>query len=351
MPLDNVGGDQSAYETLPPLIVKSLQARGWTVASGVEVETLLEQRRVRYFDSLDGEVRRELLTRYNASQILTVTVYAYAPIRNASIGLAAQLVDATGAPQWSSVAGLTSGDTERALGLGKKESLEAMAPQAIAALLRGFPCGSCTMVHGSAPRAGLMRRALSFRDSELDHARRICILPFDNESTAPDAVRLVAGILSLRLSAAGFQLVDPSTLRAAALNAHVSFHNVGSQDLRKLEKAVGTSLFLRGTIYGFDDPAIHNGTTPALDLEATLVDVAAGKVLWAVQDNRKGTDYIGFLMLGAVSNSVTLTDRVAAEMIATARINHEKNSPSNDRPPVASLVRKRRQPDAGEGQR
>jgi hypothetical protein len=52
-----------------------------------------------------------------------------------------------------------------------------------------------------------------------------------------------------------------------------------------------------------------------LQLEFSLVDVRVGRVLWAAQHSRKGRDYVGFLMLGTVTNSVALSDRVIAEMI------------------------------------
>jgi len=353
MPLDNISGEQSAYGTLAPLIVKTLESRGWKVVTGPDVERLLEQKRVRYFDSLNDDVRHEVITSANAAVILTVTIYTYSQDRNASIGLSARLVDAAGDTQWANVYALNASDTERALGLGKKETVAEIAPQTIDALLKGFPCATCEIRRrDSLPRAGVFKRALTFNGTALDRSRHVCILPFDNESSAPDAVRVVADVLALKLSAAGFRVVDPATLRAAALKARLSLHNVSSEELKLLAKGVGTSLFLRGTIYGFEDPTVRSASaTPALDLETTLVDVETGKVLWAAQDDRKGTDYIGFLMLGAISNSVTLTDRVATEMVATIRINHDETTHSGNRNPVASLVRKQRQPNAGEGQR
>jgi len=353
MPLDNVSGEQSAQEILPPLLAKAVAAKGWNVATGNDIESLLEQRRIRYFDFLGDDVRQSVLTSAGASAILTITVYTYAQTRNASIGLTARLVDAAGSTQWSNIAGLTSKDTERALGFGEKNSLAELAPQAVAMLLNGFPCGSCVEHRAQAiPRESFRRRALSYSDPDLDHTRPICILPFDNESSVPEAVRLVADVLALRLEAAGFTVINPTMVRDAALKARISFHKVGSQDLLTLAKAIGTPLFLRGTIYRFDDPVARNGTpTPALDLEVTLVDVRAGRILWAVQDDRKGTDYTGFLMLGAISNSVSLTDRVATEIIATARINHDKKNHSGAHAPSVSAVRDRGQQNTGKGER
>lgn len=340
MPLDNVCGEQNDVQQL---IVKAVEAKGWKVAGGEEIEALLETERVRYLDSIEGDVRAKIFEKSGASAILTVTLYMYTQGRNPTVGLSAHLIDAEGDITWGNVAAIAASDTERVLGLGKKTDVADVAAEAVDALMRTFPRqeGSGRLVRSVRTRTS----APHYISPELDRARPVCVLPFDNNSMVPDAPRVLADVMALRLEAAGFHVVDPAILRAAALKARVSLHAVGSQDLAALAKIVGTPLFLRGTIYAYND-------APSIDVEATLVDVEAAKVLWASQQNRKGTDYIGFLMLGAVSNSVSLSDRVATEMIATARTKHENSNHSGDRAPVASLVRKgRHQLHSGEGQR
>lgn len=349
MPLDNVSGEQSATSVLPPLIAKAMEAKGWKVAGG-DIEPLLETERVRYFDSLDANVRHDILEKSGADAILTVTVYTYAQGRNPTVGLSAHLIDAEGRITWSNVAAVASSDTERAFGLGRKETINEVAAEAVGRLMEKCTPGSPTRPAGRRTRP----TSPHYVSDDLDKSRPICVLPFDNNSNAPDAPRVLADVLALRLAAAGFSVVDPAVLRAAALKARISLRSVNSNDLATLAKSVGTPLFLRGTVYAFDDPTARNSAIPpALDVEATLVDVSTAKVLWAAQQNRKGTDYIGFLMLGAVSNSVSLTDRVATEMIATARTNHANKNASGDRAAVASLGRKGRQQQlhAGQSQR
>jgi len=288
LPLDN--------DELTPLIVKAVEAKGWQVKSGGEIEALLEQERVRYLDSIDAGVRDKILEKSGADAILSVTVYLNKP----AVGLSARLVDRDGEIVWANVAAVAPGDTERVLGLAKRN----VAEEAVKALMRDFG----THIHTQRPRSS----AAHYLSPELDKSRPICVLPFDNHSTITDAPRVLADVLAMRLAAAGFRVVDPVVLRDAALKSRVSLH---TPDLALLAKSVGTPLFLRGTIYTYNE-------SPSIDVEATLVDAAAGKVLWASQQSRKGSDYIGFLMLGAVSNSVSLSDRVAAEMIATARTKH-----------------------------
>ena len=334
LPLDNVSGDQSAASDLPPLIAKALAAKGWTVVAGDEIETLLETERVRYLDSLDADTRAKVLRKSGATAILTVTVYTWTQGRNPTVALSAHLIGGDGQTLWSNLAAVASSDTERILGLGKKENVKSVAETAVDQLMRGFG----TARRGSRSRSS----AAHYVSDELDPSRHVCVVPFDNSSSSSDAPRILADTLAMRLEAAGFTVIDPAVLRAAALKAHVSLHNAGSQELAALARIIGTPLFLRGTIFAFD-------AAPAIDVEATLVDVSTSKVLWAAQQTRKGTDYTGFLMLGAVSNSVALTDRVATELIATARTNHAHKHAPGDRTAVAA--NRRRQLHAGEGQR
>jgi len=321
LPLDN--------DELTPLVIKAVEAKGWQVKSGDEIEALLEQERVRYLDSLDAGVREKVLEKSGANAILSVTVYLNKP----AVGLSARLIDREGDIVWSNVAAVAPADTERVLGLEKRD----VAQEAVKALMRDF--GS--HIHAKRERSS----AAHYLSPELDRSRPICVLPFDNNSSVSDAPRVLADVIAMRLAAAGFRVVDPVVLRDAALKARVSLHRVSSPDLALLAQSVGTPLFLRGTIYAYNE-------SPSIDVEATLIDAAAGKVLWASQQNRKGSDYIGFLMLGAVSNSVSLSDRVAAEMIATARTKHENSNTAGDRAPVASVLRNRRnQLHSGQSQR
>lgn len=348
LPLDNVAGEEAVATELAPLITKAAEAKGWKVVAGPEIETLLEEKRVRYLDSLEKDVRDAVLEKSGANAILMVTVYKYAQSRNSTVALSAHLVDADGMTTWANITGVAASDTERPFGLDKKESVHDVAIEAINTLMRTFPDG------GHAPRLSHLRSqkrggAESFASPDLVRSQRICVLPFDNASSVSNATRVLADSLTIRLLASGFNVVDAAELRAAALQAGVSFHEIGSQDMVAIAKIVGAPSFLRGTIYSYNE----SGATPQIEVEGTLVDVAAGRVLWAAQDNRKGTDYVGFLMLGAVSNSISLTDRVAAELIATARTKHENSNRSVDRAALASSRSKGRQQlaGAGEGQR
>jgi TolB-like protein len=280
---------------------------------------MLDSARLRYLDSLEPPMLAKVLTATGAQALVSGTVYAFSDSRNPIVAVAARIVRADGTVVWSDVAALSADDTERVLGFGRENDRSGVAAAVIERLTRRMPGPDMRPAIVDGPSKGLFQSGpASFRSRDLDTARqRVCVLPFDNLSSLPEAGRVVTDLVALRLAAArGFDLVEPSTLRAAALQARIgSFRGIGSDDLAKLADAVGTPLFVRGTVYSFADPAGRPGIVPELQVELSLVDVRAGRTLWVAQHARKGSDYIGFLMRGSVSNAISLTDRVVSEMI------------------------------------
>jgi peptidoglycan-synthase activator LpoB len=322
LPFDNLTGDQLGTATISEAITRQALSKGWQVAKPEDVEATLEENRVRYLDSLDDPVRQAIIEKASAAAIVSGTVYTYSEGRNPIVAISARLVLADGSIEWADVAALSADDTEGVFGFGRAPTIEFLAQDVVEKLLRQFPRagGDASPVHGKGKPIG-HRGPSSFRVADLDPSapHLVCILPFENISDTPQAPRIVADVLAIRLAEAnGFEALEPAKLRAAALKAHIgSFRDISTDDLARLASAVGTSLFLRGTIDRYVD-VTSRARQPELQIELSLVDVRAGRLLWTAQHDRKGGDYIGFLMLGAASNAVTLTDRVVTEMIATA---------------------------------
>jgi hypothetical protein len=348
LPFDNASGEEGAAAAIAPLLARELEAKGWRVVMPAAVEPLLEKNRVRYLDSLDDPIRKQLLDAAGAEALVSGTVYKYDSGRNPIVALSARMIRADGSLAWGEISGLSADETERAFGFGREATVDGVAGAAIAALTRRFPSPGVEAGFSRPAKAGrymsLFRGGpISYRAHDLDPGtpHRICVLPFDN-SGAPEGVRVVADTLALRLAAAhGFEVVEPAALRAAALEARIaSFRNINTEELARLAPMVGTSLFLRGTIFTYADTSANNrSASPQLEMELTLIDVQSARVLWSAQHLRKGSDYTGFLMLGAVSNAVSLTDRVVAEMIDTAT-HGEKHESIARRRSVTPLARR-----------
>ena len=353
LPFDNASGEEGAASAIIPLLAKQIAAKGWRVVTPEAIEPLLEKDRVRYLDSFDEPVRKQLLEASGAEALVSGTVYKYESGRNPIVALSARMIRADGSLAWGEISGLSADQTEKAFGFGREATADGVAGAVIAELTRRFPAAGAETSLSPGPRRPLFRGSpISYRARDLDPGapHRVCVLPFDNNG-APEGARVVADVLALRLAAAhGFEVVEPAALRAAALKTRIaSFRNIGTEELAKLAPVLGTSLFLRGTIFTYTDASANSRSSPQLEMELTLIDVESARVLWSAQHVRKGTDYTGFLMLGAVSNAVSLTDRVVAEMIDTATHGekHENIARRRSVTPVARRLDGGRPEEAG----
>lgn len=84
--------------------------------------------------------------------------------------------------------------------------------------------------------------------------------------------------------------VQPGDLRAAIVKAKLRAPSILSlEQLRELSDALGTSLFLRGTIlaYGGPDPS---GAAAPVELYLTLIEARSGRIMWSGLHRRAGSD-------------------------------------------------------------
>jgi hypothetical protein len=320
LPFENLTGSAEAEREVWQAFAAAVEAKGWRVADRAELEAILEDERVRYFDSISDKVRAAVVEKTGASAIVSGVIYTWSEGRNPVVAISARLVRADGTLGWGEVGARSAEDTERAFGFGRDESTSLLLAATVERMMARFPAPNL--------ESGPVRRksrpmfvpgAVSYRAADLDPSRphKVCILPFENLAADPVAPRIITDVLAVRLAAAsGFEVVEPADLRAAAIKARIgTFRNISNEDLGRLAGAVGTSLFARGTIFEFEDPAGRGNSSPHLQMEMTVVDVEQARVVWSTQHVRDGSDYSGFLMRGAVSSVVSLTDRVIAEMI------------------------------------
>src|SRR6266545_2817258 len=324
LPFTNLSGVERAPSEIAASFCRRIARKGYSTAPADEVEAFLAAERVRYLDSLSGRVREKLLSKFGASAVIFGTVYSFAEGENAIVGLSARMLRTDGGVAWAGVAALSGEETEGLLGLGRVSSTAAIAEKAVERLLRNFPAPGKSAKLVSARARPLARAGpVTYRASTLESGRvhTICLLPLENRSSARFAPRAVGELLSQRLGASKtFRVVEPGNFREAMAASGVRGVKTGDPaELAKLSKALGTSLFLRGTIYVFKDGSPRNAAiSPELDLDLALVDAAAGRIVWTSRLSRSGRDYEGLLELGAISNIVTLADQVAAEMVRAA---------------------------------
>ncbi|MGZ7039446.1 MAG: CsgG/HfaB family protein [Thermoanaerobaculia bacterium] len=332
LPLDNISGAPDAPKLVRAALVQRLQMRGWKVLEGEDVERVLERNRVRYMDSVTDGVRRELVEATGARAVMMASISTFRGGDAAVVTLSARLIGADGRLLWSNIGGAHASQTERMFGGVRPTGPEDVSREAVDSLTSSLPRPDDPPVV-SLPRGAWFRQgpAASFVARELgrDKKPRICVLPFDSNSQSPEAALIVANTFSVRLAQTGdFDVVEAAELRAATVKARIgSFNALSSDELAKLGDIVGAPLFLRGTISRYVDSSGSRDTVvPEVEIDLFLVDVKAGSVLWSASHSRTGNDYVGFLMLGAIFDAATLTDRTVCEFAASEHDGVRRNA-------------------------
>jgi TolB-like protein len=324
LPFMNVSGVEGAASELSGLFVRRIGELGYQAAPAEAVEAFLAAERVRYLDSLTAPLREKLLAASSASAVVFGSVYAFAQGDNPIVGLSARMVRADGSVAWAGISGMSSQDTEGALGVRQVTSVAALAEKAVEKLLHDFPApGAAARLASARAKPIGVAAPVTFRSPALEagHKHRICLLPLENRSESRIASRVLGELLAQRLAASEtFTVVEPADFRQAMIAAVARGWKSGDPaELAKLSPALQTGLFLRGTVYVFRDTSPQNSSiTPELELDLALVDASAGRLLWTSRIARKGRDYEKLFRRGAITNIVSLADQAAAEMVRAA---------------------------------
>ena len=321
LPFGNLSGVERASEAVGASLALKLAQKGWDIARGEAVEDFLRKERVRYVDSLTAEVRSRLLSTLSGEAVVTGTIYAFAEGENTVCSLSARMVSVDGTTLWTAVTGLTSDETEGLLGLGRAGTLPALSDRALSSLLRNLPSPGARAK--AEPRGTPLLKASppTYKSVALKGGavRRVCLLPFENFTQTREAPRILADILQHELVASGrFEVVEAADLRAALVAEKVrGLAALEPSKLAGLGERLGTTLFLRGSVYRYVDTGARSGAAmPEVDVELALVDAAAGSIVWTGGNARNGRDYKGLFQLGALRSIVALSDQVLGEMVS-----------------------------------
>ncbi|HQQ76157.1 MAG TPA: CsgG/HfaB family protein [Thermoanaerobaculia bacterium] len=320
LPFGNLSGVERAQGALVPTLALKLTSKGWDVVRGEAVEEFLQKERIRYVDSVTPELRKKLLSSMGAEALVSGSIYSFAEGDNSVCSLSARMVKADGTTAWSGVTGLTSEETEGLLGLGRAGPLPQLAERSLDTLLRKFPApgGKAQAEPRGTPLLKTSPPTYKAKALAGTAVRRVCLLPFENFTPVREAPRVLSDVLQHELVASGrFEVVEAAELRAALVAEKIrGLSGLENGKLAALGKRIGTSLFVRGTVYRYGDPAAKNGaSTPEIDLELALLDADAGRIVWMGENARKGRDYKGLFQLGALRSVVALADQVLGEVV------------------------------------
>lgn len=317
LPFDDLAGRHAVAKDLVDYAVHHVARRGWDVVYGEPVERVLQAHRIRYLDSLSGSTLATVLDELGADAVLVGTLLSWGEGAGGSVAISARLLVPGGAEAWTGIAGLSSEDTAGILGLGRAKTRDELLSVALRRLFDGFPDASR---RAGAPRLdsrwGPVGGPATWRAPGFDprKAPRVCVLPFESFTSKREASRTLVDLASRRLRDAGMGVVEAAALREAMRTAEVrSFAFADSGQLGRLAERLGAPLFLRGTVYAYQDGRGSEG--PSVDLLLMLVDVEKGSIVWTSRLARRGKDYLGLLQRGAISTAAALADQALAEMV------------------------------------
>jgi len=159
----------------------------------------------------------------------------------------------------------------------------------------------------------LLRGNLAFRQP----CERIVVLPFGNESELHHAGGIVANQILSALDHAGYRVIEPGKTREAMLaTGDVSSGRATAELLQYFRENLNVGLVLTGTVSEFQcGSPLSIEQIPSVAVEARLIDVLSGQVVWAKSFRSDGNDS-GFLFGTGISYSAAdVAGRVAARLI------------------------------------
>ncbi len=324
LPTENLSAAVGAPSLVAPLLQHELEARGWEVVVGPEVERALAGARVRRLDSLPAGARERLTGQLSVDAFAASTVLAFRTEGIPLAALALRLVAADGRELFAEAAALSAEDTRGPLDRETRDSIGPLTELAVERLCRELPPPGGSAARRSPAGAPMgVGAPATYRSADLDALpapRRVAVLPFRNVTRERDAGRIATQLAAGWLGRAdGFAAVEAADLREALIAENVrDAYVIEPERLRAVGRRVGTDLFLRGTVYAWkpEPPAGSDVAPPEVELHFRLVDVEASRVLWASHLHRRGDEYRRLLGLGVVSNVVALADRALGEMSA-----------------------------------
>lgn len=317
VPFESVARRGDARDVVMPAVEAALEAKGYQVVSGARVEDFLRARRIRFLDSLPAAHVRDVLEELASDAVVVGSVLTYDErVRDPVVTLAVRVVAPGGEILWTNISSEATSMARSAFGRRQAEKVEDLARRVVTEVLAPLPApGRLSPVRPEPPTFPQAPRV--YRSADLLGQRlTICVLPLQNLTRAPGAARVLDAVLQHRLSARPeITTVQPGDLRAAIVKAKLRAPAILSlEQLRELSDALGTSLFLRGTIlaYGGPDPS---GAAAPIELYLTLIEARSGRIMWSGLHRRAGSDYETWLRFGAIRDDPTLAGQVVAEML------------------------------------
>lgn len=148
---------------------------------------------------------------------------------------------------------------------------------------------------------------------------RVAVLPFRNETTTPEASRVVtAAVIVGLVKAGGYKLEFPGNVRNFFIRERTIIREGADlKTLALMAERLGVDVVVMGQIEEYSGSEdIRRGSTPVVRLSARMADARTGRILFMGRHGRTGDDYRTVLDFGAVHSVAQLSLHVVEELVA-----------------------------------
>lgn len=148
---------------------------------------------------------------------------------------------------------------------------------------------------------------------------RVAVLPFHNDTLAPEASRVVTGVFIAGLArTGGYKVEFPGNVRNFFIRERVIVREGADlKTMALMNERLGVDVVVMGQVEEYaGSEEIRRATVPVVRLSARMVDARSGRILFMGRHGRTGDDYRTVLDFGAVRSVAELSQHVAEEMIA-----------------------------------
>ena len=325
LPFENVSGHVQAPVLIMPLLAPALRDRGYEVVESEALESFLAQRRIRATNRLSQEQLLDLRGQFGAALALMGSIDLFADTAgNPQWGLSARIRDiSSGQIVWADAAGFTGDDFTGFLGLGTITSPEQLAVKTTQALFRNLTPDGMALEERQTRRSGPGKVSrLGFRSPRLDTdpPKRIAVFPFENGTERRGAALIVDDLMTIGLVRAGrFQMEDPGEVyRILQVLGFVPYGGIDLETLRVIRDNFGVDAVIVGRVEEYSE-GLRPGasTSPSIALDARMLDVRTGEILWMGSHEARAEDLQIVLEFGKIKSMVPLGMKAIAELVAT----------------------------------
>lgn len=334
----NLTGGAVELKPLGNLLQAKLAGEGLDAVGGDALEPFLSRHRIRYTGGVDREVAAAAGSELGVAGILVTSVDLY-QANPPDFGASMRLVSADRKAEilWAGGAARAFDDEPGWFDLGIASTPQLLEAEVFARTARALAASLSS--HGPHAMAcaddARFLPKVRFRSAGLDSSEyAIAVLPFQNESSHPDADDLLALQFVRQLRAIGnFRVLEPGVVRSELLHFRIVMDNGISLDTaRVILELLHADLVIAGIVRDYRD-ALLKGTAPSVEFTVFALERQDDEVVWESTSHGRGDDQVLFFDVGRVSTAPELACRMVRAVVRDI---------ADPRPPASRAALRRR---------